>query len=331
MKLPDTCYEKIVQNHGGEILYLPDEFSGSSALMGNFLVKEHVFVTKGTAVCEVESSKASVIIDAPCDGYLEFVRYPGEKLDSGAVLGILFKDMPPAMTGGVSALVNHVMQELDSIPVITLSQLRKSLELEITNVDLKKKQEIHTLSKGADSSSSTTLHAVVRGRKMTSGTESFSFLSIVIFEIACLLKKYPYLLSEGDLGNMIIGIAMDLDDGLKIGSIPSQFLTEIEAVERRVLELADLYFERELQREDLSGAQFVISDLSSFSVNRFSPLLPESQRGILGLSSYDEVSGTRTVSLTFDHFKLTGKQVALFLKDLKFRLESYFYDDGDGA
>jgi pyruvate/2-oxoglutarate dehydrogenase complex dihydrolipoamide acyltransferase (E2) component len=156
-----------------------------------------------------------------------------------------------------------------------------------------------------------------------------SLLPVVIYETARSLKKFPVLNSffTGDAiatyKDVSIGFAIDIDKGLKVLRIPFTDRKSIHEVEESILSLSEKYMDDKLVLEDLTDVTFTITDLSAESVAFFRPLINMNNGAILGISSIDEKNQRFILSLTFDHRITEGKVAAMFLAELKARLESY--------
>ena len=162
---------------------------------------------------------------------------------------------------------------------------------------------------------------------MFSGTDSI--LPLVIFESSKLLRKYPVLNAYFDNGairvydDVNIGIALDIDDGLKVYTIQNSDSLSLSSLESSISQGVDDYLDKKLKPEQLSGSTFTITDLSSFEVNGIIPLVNFTQSAILGISSIDKKLNRVNLSLSFDHRVTEGKVVSQFLVDLKSRVESH--------
>jgi pyruvate/2-oxoglutarate dehydrogenase complex dihydrolipoamide acyltransferase (E2) component len=169
----------------------------------------------------------------------------------------------------------------------------------------------------------------VRGysSSMFNGTDSL--LPLIIFESSRLLRKYPVLNAYFDNGvirtyeNVNIGLALDIDDGLKVYTIQDSDSLSLSSLESSISQGVDDYLDKKLKPEQLAGSTFTITDLSSFEVNGIIPLVNYNQSAILGISSIDKKLNRVSLSLSFDHRVTEGKVVSQFLVDLKSRVESH--------
>jgi pyruvate/2-oxoglutarate dehydrogenase complex dihydrolipoamide acyltransferase (E2) component len=155
-----------------------------------------------------------------------------------------------------------------------------------------------------------------------------SILPIVIYETARLLKKYPELNSFFNNGEICfydeinIGVALDIDDGLKTIKIANSDTKNVFLIEDELMNLSEKYLSKTLTSAELTGITFTISDLSSEHVLFFTPLINRQNSAILGISSVQENTKC-CFTLSFDHRLSVGKDVSRFLQELKTRIESY--------
>lgn len=156
-----------------------------------------------------------------------------------------------------------------------------------------------------------------------------SLLSIIVYETSRLLRKFPKLNSffQDDsifmFNDVNIGIAMDMDKGLKVLKIKDADKLSVKGIEDEVLILSNKYLEEKIDTDDLSGISFTITDLSDSEISFFTPLINMDNSAILGISAIDKQLNRFYLSLTFDHRVTEGKYAAVFLKELKERIESY--------
>ena len=120
-----------------------------------------------------------------------------------------------------------------------------------------------------------------------------------------------------------IGIALDIDDGLKVYTVKNADTLTMQAMETSIGEGIYSYFRKTLTPDKIKGSTFTITDLSSFGVDRFIPLINYKQSAILGISSVDKKLDRFTLSLSFDHRITEGKLASLFLTDLAAAITSH--------
>jgi pyruvate dehydrogenase E2 component (dihydrolipoamide acetyltransferase) len=158
----------------------------------------------------------------------------------------------------------------------------------------------------------------------------FTYTDLLIQAAARALLKHPRMNARLQ-GNEIVsssevnvGLAVSLDDGLIVPVIrdaSSKSLREIAALTKQAGEKAR---GGKLKLEDVSGGTFTISNLGTYGVDAFTPILNSGETGILGVGRIVEKPAiyrgemTRrammTLSLTFDHRVIDGAPAALFLQ-----------------
>lgn len=165
-----------------------------------------------------------------------------------------------------------------------------------------------------------------------------SMLPLAVYEVSRLLKKYKEFnafYSNGQIAyyeDIHIGIAVDIDDGLRVLTIPRADTLTPREIETTLNDRVTLYLDRQLKPEHISGSTFTITDLSSQQVSFFQPLINKDQSAILGISGVDEKLDRCTLTLVFDHRVTEGMRASKFINALKERLESYrMPPDRDGG
>jgi len=151
---------------------------------------------------------------------------------------------------------------------------------------------------------------------------------IVLFEVSRLLIKYKELNSffkNNEIAyykDINLGYALDINDGLKAVNIMNANKKNITEIDFELYSLIELYTGKKLRIENIAGSTFSVTDLSTENVYSFFPLINDFQSCMLGMGSMD-INGKQLFSLSFDHRVTSGKVAALFLNELKERLESY--------
>ena len=131
---------------------------------------------------------------------------------------------------------------------------------------------------------------------------------------------------QGDIAfykNINIGIAVDIDDGLKVLNLPNTDKLDLHTLENKLFSLIERYLDKKLAINDISNSTFTITDLSSFGVDFFMPLINTKQSAVLGVSKIDNKLGRFNLILNFDHRVTEGRIASEFLVELKDRVESY--------
>ena len=128
-----------------------------------------------------------------------------------------------------------------------------------------------------------------------------------------------------------LGMAVAIDKGLVVPVIRHSEKCSIIELSSSIKTLAKKAREGQLSSDEMQGSTFTISNLGSYGVEHFTPILNPPESGILGVGAvYDipvfkgETIVKRSIlplSLTFDHRVLDGAPSAAFLQTVKQFLE----------
>ena len=121
-----------------------------------------------------------------------------------------------------------------------------------------------------------------------------------------------------------VGMAVALEDGLIVPVVvdaDQKSLREIAGITR---ELGERARTGKLRLEEVSGGTFTITNLGTFGVDAFTPIINTGETGILGVGRIVEKPvihrgeiarrSMMTLSLTFDHRLIDGAPAAQFLQ-----------------
>jgi pyruvate dehydrogenase E2 component (dihydrolipoamide acetyltransferase) len=160
----------------------------------------------------------------------------------------------------------------------------------------------------------------------------------MIVAVADALQKHPrlnaHLVGENVhlLKDVNLGLAMAAPDGLMVPVLKDAASLSLLDAARGMRDLADRMRKNTITIDDMSGAGFTITSLSSYDIDAFTPIIDPPQVAILGLGRvtkkaavHDDEIAIRSMmhaSVTFDHRALDGVPVAEFMRTLKANLES---------
>ncbi len=123
------------------------------------------------------------------------------------------------------------------------------------------------------------------------------------------------------LEDINIGVAMAVVGGLLVPVIRKADQKNVLEIAQEIRDLAKKSKNNSFGLDDLSGSTFSVTNLSSYDVSTFNPLLNPPEIGILGIGSTEEsisISGEKqsfvNLCLTFDHRAWDGAPAAEFLK-----------------
>lgn len=155
-----------------------------------------------------------------------------------------------------------------------------------------------------------------------------SLLELAIHEVARVLPDFPDLNgfhAEGRAWayrSVAVGFALNLGRSLRVPVVRQPAESSQIEIARRVRDLTLKYMRDELSIEDLTGGTFTVTDLSTYGVSHFVPVLNRRQAAILGICAQRDGSSFRELVLTFDHRMSDGMRAAKFLAELRARLET---------
>ena len=133
--------------------------------------------------------------------------------------------------------------------------------------------------------------------------------------------------------NINIGVAMAVKGGLVVPVINNTELKDNLEISKEIRNFSKKIKENQLLPDEITGSTFTISNLSSFNVEYFNPIINPPEVSILGLGKtstvldFDENNelikkNIIFLSLTFDHRALDGVPAANFLDSLVKNIES---------
>ena len=162
-------------------------------------------------------------------------------------------------------------------------------------------------------------------------------LHLVLKATARALKEHPRMNAiqrehEIELIREInIGVAVSLQEGLMVPTIRRADEKHLEEIARESRDLANKTREGKASYDEVTGATFTITNLGSYGIDAFTPIINSPQVGILGVGRVVEkpvvYQGEITkrammfLSLTFDHRVIDGAPAAEFLGAVKGYLE----------
>jgi pyruvate/2-oxoglutarate dehydrogenase complex dihydrolipoamide acyltransferase (E2) component len=211
----------------------------------------------------------------------------------------------------------------------TLPRLRSE------RISLAKHAEVEALRAGESGNVNSMLSvrfdsAAIRRRLREERLFDGSIQPLALYEISRLLKGWPqftafYQRDEIHYYDRIdLGLAMDLGKGLKVVTLRAADQLTLGEIFERVLDMGTRYLENRLRPEELAGSTLTVTDLSGLDILQFHPLVNGRQAAIIGLGGDKTLAGyPMSINMTFDHRVSNGREVAIFLNELRSRLLSY--------
>ena len=257
--------------------------------------------------------------------------------------GLITLGMIESALGNTSFLEQSLDVESQVLPQITSRKIElvKDSNLRSEKVSKSKGLEIDYLTDGQagliNSSitvqfNSSSIRQVINDRGLYNG----QILPVILYEFSRLLEEFPKFTAYYDSGNVHfydqvnIGLAVDLDKGLKVAVIKDANTMSHDELFERAQDHVIRYFENKLSSEDLTGGTVTVTDLSSDNVLNFQPLINRNQSVILGIGGDQDIDGyPMTLTLVFDHRVSVGREVAAFLNALKKRVLNFTFDKSE--
>ena len=178
--------------------------------------------------------------------------------------------------------------------------------------------------------------------KMTSASQPAtmlpSFTDFIIKLTAIALKQHPVLNSRWEedelktISAIHIGFAVDTEAGLLVPVLHDLERLSIRELARNSKELIERARNRQLTASQMQGGTFTVTNLGSFGIDAFTPIINLPECAILGIGRIEkraavvgekiEVREMMTLSLTFDHRVVDGAPAARFLQTLTQGIEN---------
>ena len=196
-----------------------------------------------------------------------------------------------------------------------------------------------TLNTTANAAGILALRKKVKNADEALGLNKITLNDLVCFAVSRTLPKYPVFnahLEDGVLTQfeqVHLGFACDTPRGLLVPVIRSAQALGLKAFSDEAKRLAGGVIEGSLSPEFLSGGTFTVSNIGSFGIETFTPVINLPQTAILGVGAItprpavaaDGTIGVEqrlNLSLTIDHQVIDGADGARFLRDLVAAIEN---------
>ena len=210
---------------------------------------------------------------------------------------------------------------------VTMQEIPARKKIEINNIASNKEYIVSSVTVSVSS---------IKIKNEVDKIKKEYFININLGEYLCfkavqLLKKYPLLNCYYNSGKFMIykdinvGLVINVDGQLLVPVIQDAEKLPIEKFIERYKQLVMKSIKHDLSADEIKDSTFTISDLSSYNVLNFNPLINFRQSAILGISSeYDSCKFANgqiiydpkiNLTVAFDHRVADGKYVADFLNE----------------
>lgn len=196
-----------------------------------------------------------------------------------------------------------------------------------------------TLNTTANAAGILAMRKKVKNAHEALGLNKITLNDLVCFAVSRTLLKYPVFnahLEDGvltEFEQVHLGFACDTPRGLLVPVIRSAQALGLKAFSDEAKRLAGGAIEGSLSPEFLSGGTFTVSNIGSFGIETFTPVINLPQTAILGVGAITPrptvaadgsigVEQRLNLSLTIDHQVIDGADGARFLRDLVAAIEN---------
>lgn len=220
---------------------------------------------------------------------------------------------------------------------VPLSNMRKVIAKGMMHSMSSMAQLTHTIS--ADATDIMALRARIKAGGEQMELANITLNDMILYAVSRTLPAHKELnahLSDNTLrlfSDINLGIAVDTERGLMVPTLFGAGKLTLNEIALQSKTLAKACQSGSVSPDQLSGGTFTISNLGSFGIEHFTPIINPPQTGILGVGTIvnrvREVGGelklypALELSLTYDHRALDGAPASRFLKDLKYNLEHF--------
>jgi pyruvate/2-oxoglutarate dehydrogenase complex dihydrolipoamide acyltransferase (E2) component len=390
---------------GSAIVLERETANDESASLVKIYFDSGVTVVEGDLVFDIENSKATQELRAPCSGILEHRLKVGDTVDFGVAIATVYSpqdwtsrvsqkpvekhasppisinDGQPAplekaknsslnttdvVSKGVSnprfshaaaaLIAQHSLNpsEFTTEFVVaddikarlgTLAPAERQVSARISPISTtgtdegrpvvgRKRAEIEMLSGGAGETMLSVLGVQLGAINIRRSALDFlddRITDLVIYEAARLLSKFPNLNAHYYNGRVVqhqfvhAGLAIDGGGRLVVYGIENADKISLTELSDVIADAVARYANSELTTVELTRATFTVTDLSNSDLDFVFPLLQRGQSCILGITR-SKSAGFR-IYAGFDHRVTEGREVGLFLAELRERLFSFALPD----
>ena len=160
----------------------------------------------------------------------------------------------------------------------------------------------------------------------------FTYTDMIIHAVARALLRHPRMNSRLNEEGIVssaeahVGMAVALDEGLIVPVVHDAARKSLKQIAAETKDLGERARSGQLKLEDVNGGTFTVTNLGTWGVDMFTPILNVGETGILGVGRIIEKPAVYRgeiarrsmliLSLTFDHRVIDGAPAAAFLQTL---------------
>ena len=177
-------------------------------------------------------------------------------------------------------------------------------------------------------------------RELSKKDIKISYNTLLIRLVAQALREFPYmnvsLYPEGlqQHQQVNIGLAVDTDRGLMVPVLKDADCKNFECIQKDLNQVVQKTLAGTAGWDDLTGGTFTITNLGTYEIDAFNPIINPPECAILGIGRIHEkavvvdgqivVREMMALSISFDHRLVDGAPAARFLQRVKQYIEQPF-------
>jgi len=313
-------------------------------------------VKNGDVLFDIETDKATLELESPADGFVkQIMAKVGQTYRVGTPLLILGqKDEQlskeylqslvcmAAVAKPLPVITKKQQEELSETKSVAKGEMEIGATIPVSRLQritgqkmLRSKQEIPCfyLTVRAD----VTELVAYRNKLNESSDIKVAYNDFIIKAVAMGLEKFPIMTGqlEGDsiklAGAIGVGLAISVEDGLAAPIVKDADKKSLVEIARYTKLLAERAQNNQLTIEDIEGGCITVSNLGSFGIDFFIPIVVPGQCSILGIGQIKDVCipddtnlnirKVMNMTLSVDHKVANGAYAAQFLDFVKKFLE----------
>jgi pyruvate dehydrogenase E2 component (dihydrolipoamide acetyltransferase) len=325
------------------------------AMVTIWLCDEGDQVEQGEPLLEIETEKVSTPIESPATGVLVEILIPaGEVVEVGEVLGRI------EAADGEESAPSATVPKAEAEEVIPEPELEEGpTEEEMPDVKDEPAWKLgatvpagrmrriiaRRMAESLQTTAQLTMFAeadvtaMVAKRQDLKATDGVTYTDIVVYLVARTLRRFP-LMNARLLGDdqivvpeeINVGVAAALPDGLIVPVVHRADQRSLAEISGETAALVEKARQGQLTEQEITGGTFTVSNLGTFGIDHFTPILNLPESAILGVGRIAKkpvvvegqvaVRSVLGLSLTIDHRVIDGAPAAEFLQALITTLES---------
>lgn len=330
--------------------------SGEEAVVTAWFVDEGGVCSEGQLIAEVQAEKVAAEVDAPGAGYIVDRIEVNNPVPQGDPICRIVESVEEPTT--VPSSAPPATEEKTGPPRVVASpsarRLAKELGVDlsaatgtgpdgrITEADVRAASELRPAAASG-------LRAVIARNMLRSHTETAAVTlhstvdlgalaptqvtATIVKTVAEALPDHPHLNGHRDGDRFVpadvahVAVAIQTDEGLVAPVVRDTASWSVEEIADTITDLAERGAAKTLTAGDYEGGTFTVTNLGSYGINGFTPIINLPQVAILGVGTIRQVpvvddNGEITtryqmvLSLTFDHVFVDGAPAAAFLQQV---------------